>query len=227
MSMFDRDKAALLEGREAVIFDMDGSLVDSMWIWEQIDIEYLGHFGLAVPSDLREGIEGMSFHETAVYFKNRFPVDVTIEQMKQDWNDMAREKYRTEVDVKPGIREFLKGCRERGLKLGIATSNSRELTDIIMHSLNLEAYFDHIVTGSEIVKGKPAPDIYLTAAAGLNTDPAKCLVFEDIIQGLMAGKNAGMRVCAVHDAHTADLEATKRASADAYIYDYYGFFEEE
>lgn len=219
-----QDKQFMIKDKEAVIFDLDGSLVDSMWMWREIDIEYLGRFGIPLPKDLQSNIEGMSFSETAVYFKNHFEIPDSIEQMKNDWNQMAWDKYMHEVPLKPGIPEFLKGCRESGIKLGIATSNSRELVENIAAVHNLKDYFACIMTGCEVAHGKPAPDIYLAVADQLQVDPAKCLVFEDIVPGIMAGKNAGMEVCAVEDAYSVHDREAKADAADYYIEDYYGFF---
>lgn len=219
-----QDKQLMIQNKEAVIFDLDGSLVDSMWMWKEIDIEYLGRFGISLPEDLQSNIEGMSFSETAVYFKKFFNIPDPIEQMKSDWNQMAWDKYMHEVPLKPGILEFLKGCKERGIKLGIATSNSRELVENIAAVHNLRDYFSCIMTGCDVAHGKPAPDIYLAVAKELEVAPAKCLVFEDIIPGIMAGKNAGMEVCAVEDAYSAQDRAAKMKAADYYIEDYYGIF---
>ena len=87
----------ILEHKKAVIFDLDGTLIDSMWMWKAIDIEYLGRFGLECPEDLQKEIEGMSFSETAVYFKERFGIPETLEEIKQDWVDMSLEKYKKEI----------------------------------------------------------------------------------------------------------------------------------
>ncbi|MDE6924946.1 MAG: HAD family phosphatase [Acetatifactor sp.] len=216
----------MLRDIDAVIFDMDGSLVDSMWIWHEIDIEYLGRFGISLPQGLQSKIEGMSFHETAVYFKENFSIPNSLDEIKQTWNEMAWDKYMHEVPLKPGIPEFLKGCRERGIRLGIATSNSRELVENIASVHHLKDYFTCIVTGSEVERGKPSPDIYFAVAAGLNVACDRCLVFEDILPGIRAGKSAGMKVCAVEDEYSVPARDAKKELADYYIEDYYGFFEE-
>ena len=166
----------------------------------------------------------MSFSETAVYFKERFGIPDSIEQMKEDWNRMAWDKYMNEVPLKPGVLEFLKECRERGIKLGIATSNSRELVENIAAAHNLRDYFSCIMTGCEVKKGKPSPDIYLAVAEKLQVEPSKCLVFEDIIPGIQAGKNAGMEVCAVEDDYSVGDRLKKKRLADYYINDFYGIF---
>lgn len=211
----------MLQDIKAVIFDLDGSLVDSMWMWRAIDIEYLGRFGIPLPEDLQSRIEGMSFSETAVYFKEHFPIPDSIDQIKEDWNCMAWDKYANEVPLKPGIPEFLERCREEGIKLGIATSNSRQLVENIAKVHNLRDYFSCIMTGCDVAHGKPSPDIYLAVAEGLDCPPSQCLVFEDIIPGIQAGKAAGMRVCAVEDAYSVNDCERKKALADYYISDYY------
>ncbi len=210
----------MLQQKEAIIFDMDGSLVDSMWVWKDIDIEYLGRFGLDIPDDLQQEIEGMSFTETARYFRDRFGLDRSVEQIRADWNEMAWDKYRSRVMLKPGAREFLDYCRSQGIKLGIATSNSREIVDMVMEARGVADYFSCITTACEAKKGKPAPDVYLLTAQQLSVDPKNCLVFEDIVFGIQAGKAAGMEVCAVDDAYSAYQEAEKRSLADYYIKDF-------
>ncbi|MBR5597560.1 MAG: HAD family phosphatase [Lachnospiraceae bacterium] len=211
----------MLRNKKAVIFDLDGTLVDSMWMWKSIDIEYLGKFGIDLPPTLQKDIEGMSFSETAVYFKETFELSDSLEQIKADWNDMAYEKYTKEVDFKAGAKEFLKYCKKNHIKLGIATSNSRELVDATMEALGVREYFDCIKTSCEVARGKPAPDIYLAVAQNLNVPVSDCLVFEDVEMGILAGKNAGMEVCAIEDDFSMDQLEKKKQLADYYIKDFY------
>ena len=203
---------------EAVIFDLDGSMVDSMWMWRTIDIEYLGKFGIELPENLQACIEGMSFSETAVYFKERFELPDDLDTIKAEWNRMAWDKYTYEVPVKDGVTELLQYCMDHGIKAGIATSNSRELVENVVKARHLDQYFDCIMTGCDVEKGKPAPDIYLAVARELGVSPENCLVFEDIIPGIQAGKAAGMRVCAVYDKYSEHQDAEKRTLADYYTY---------
>lgn len=214
----------MLKGIQAVIFDLDGSLMDSMWIWKDIDIQYLGEYGIQIPEDLQSKIEGMSFKETAVYFKNRFAIPETIEQMQKRWNQMAWDKYSNEVFLKPGAKEFLAYCLNHHIKLGIASSNSRELILECLKLNQIENYFGAVMSGTDGYKGKPAPDIYLAAAKELNTPPEYCLVFEDIVPGILAGKNAGMRVCAVEDLYSDYQMADKKKLADYYINNFHEIF---
>ncbi len=207
----------MLENTDAIIFDVDGTIADSMWMWKQIDIEYLGRFNIELPVDLQKNIEGMSFRETAVYFKERFTIADSIEKMMTDWNEMAAHKYQYEIPLKKGVAEFINGCKKRGMKLGIVTSNSAELLNYFLKAHNLEQIFDVIITGSDGLRGKPAPDMYLEASKRLLTKPSKCLVFEDIIPGILAGKNAGMRVCAVDDLYSKAEILQKKQEADYFI----------
>lgn len=210
----------MLEQVKAVIFDLDGTLVDSMWMWKSIDIEYLGRFGIELPADLQSCIEGMSFSETACYFKERFHLEDDIDQIKADWNQMAWDKYANEVPLKAGVAEYLELLRKKGIKMGIATSNSRELVELVTKKHQIHSYFQSIRTSCEVSKGKPAPDIYLQVAKDLGVEPKECLVFEDVIQGIMAGKNANMKVVAVKDAYSEEQTERKRELSDYYINSY-------
>lgn len=210
----------MLTGKEAVIFDLDGTLVDSMWVWTQIDIEYLGRFGLSVPDNLQNILEGMSFTETAVYFKEHFALPQSVEEIKQTWQEMAMEAYKSRVPLKPGVREFLPWLKEQGLVLGVASSNAIELIEAVLNSHGIRHYFDSIITACQVKKGKPAPDVYLKAADELGVRPGSCLVFEDILPGIQAGQNAGMTVCAVEDKYSHAQKQEKKESAGYFITSY-------
>ncbi|MCR4902881.1 MAG: HAD family phosphatase [Butyrivibrio sp.] len=205
---------------DAVIFDLDGSLVDSMWMWKSIDTEYLAELGYEVPSDLQLEIEGLSFYDTADYFKKRFNINNTLEEIGDKWNKMAWDKYTNEVPLKKGVKKFLELCFDKGIKFGIASSNSKELIEQVLKSRGVDCFFSTIKSGSEGYASKPSPELYLAAARDLEVDPERCLVFEDITQGIMAGKNAGMTVIAVDDEYSAYQEKEKRDLADHYICDY-------
>jgi HAD superfamily hydrolase (TIGR01509 family) len=207
----------MLQDIDAVLFDLDGTLVDSMWIWRDIDIEYLGRFGLTLPATLQKEIEGMSFSETAVYFKNRFGLEDSLEQIKNDWNRMAEYRYQHEIPLKEGALELLKHLKENQIQMGIASSNSRELVELVIKKHGVYDYFNSIRTSCEVEKGKPSPDIYLLVSKDLGVTSNQCLVFEDVIQGVKAGKNAGMKVCAVYDDFSAKDTEKKKELADYYI----------
>lgn len=211
----------MLTGKKAVIFDMDGSLVDSMWIWPEVDRIYMEKYHLTEPATFHRDIEGKSYTETAQYFVDTFQtLDRTVEQVMQEWRDMTIRLYATEVFPKPGAVEFLKAMKKQGVLLGIATSNDRTIADAALQARHLAPYFDSIRTSCEVSAGKPAPDVYLKVAEDLRIEPSSCLVFEDVPNGILAGKNAGMEVCAVDDEFSRGLEAEKKHLADYFIRDF-------
>lgn len=211
----------MFENIEAIIFDMDGTLIDSMWVWEAVDEEFHGKHGLVEPEGFYDGMEGKSYTEVAEYYLTTFPqLPYTEDEIRNIWTHMAYEKYTREVPLKDGLRAFIEAQKKRGIKLGIATSNGRELVDATLRALDIEQYFDSIHTACEVEKGKPSPDIYLLVANELEIVPERCLVFEDVPMGILAGKNAGMRTCAVYDKYSRNQEEKKRDMADYYIESY-------
>lgn len=210
----------MIRDKKAVIFDLDGTLVDSMWVWARIDVDFLGAYGLEVPEGLQKELEGMGFTEVAVYFKERFQLSETVEEIKAIWEEMAMETYCREVPLKPGVEEFLPYLKEHDILMAVASSNAYGLIDAVLKSHGIRDYFSCVITACDVKKGKPAPDVYLEAARRLQVSPAECLVFEDIVPGILAGKNAGMTTCAVEDLYSVPQELQKREAADYFIRSY-------
>ena len=150
---------------------------------------------------------------------------LSIEEIMDCWNEMAFRMYSEEIDYKKGAFAFIKMLKEKGIRTAICTSNSKELVTAVGEHLGFMPYFDTIITSCEVGAGKPAPDIYLEAARRVGALPEECLVFEDIVMGLTAGKRAGMKLCAVEDPFSADQRAEKKAMADYYIEDYLSLLE--
>ena len=205
---------------KAVIFDVDGTLIDSMWIWKQVDIEFLGKRGIPLPERLQMEIEGMSYSETAVYFKERFNLPESLEEIKEEWRLMAEDYYKCHIQLKSGAKEFLKLLYDKGLTLGIATSNSRELVDCMLANHGIRKYFSNIRTSCEVDKGKPYPDVYLKVAEDMAIDPCRRLVFEDTLSGVMAAKSAGMRVFAMADEISLESKDKLIELAEGYIHSF-------
>ena len=159
----------------------------------------------------------MSYDETAVYFKRRFNIEDSLDKIKADWKEMSREIYCTKIQLKAGVRHFLDYLKNKNIKMSICTSNSYTLAEELLKSLDIYKYFDTIVTAGMVGLGKPNPDVYLEAARLLEIPIEKCIVFEDVVQGIMAGKNAGMKVVAVFDEASKNTTDKKKELADYYV----------
>lgn len=208
----------MINNYEAVIFDMDGTLIDSMWMWQQIDIDFLEERGLEFPDNLSKEIEGMSYTETAEYFIKRFDLNYTLDELKKIWHDMAVDYLEHKVKLKDGIIELLELIKSKGIPMGIGTSASRDFANIVLKANGITEYFEVIRTSCEVEKGKPFPYIFLKVAEDLGIDPERCLVFEDTEAGVDAALNAGMDVVAVHDEASAEYKEILTDKATEYVY---------
>lgn len=205
---------------KAAIFDLDGTLVDSMWVWQQIDIDYLSKKGHAVPNNLNDEITHLSFTQTAEYFKNKFCIDDSVEEIMNTWNTMAFDHYKNNVKLKIGALEYLQKLKQSGIKIGLATSNSIPLLTATLKNNNAFDLFDAITVTDEVKKSKSNPDIYLLAAKKLGVEPKDCMVFEDIIAAVNGAKLAGMKVTGVYDEHAKHQTNELKEKCDNYIYSY-------
>lgn len=215
-------QTGMLDDVEAIIFDMDGTLLDSMWIWPSVDDDYLCKYHLDKPDNFHEMMEGKSYVEVARLFLDIFPgLDQTLEEVMDEWMEMTYDRYIHSVDMKEGAHEFILDMRAQGMKIGIATSNSNVLADAALNALSIRPLFDSVHSACEVEKGKPSPDVYLLVAEEMHVPPQRCLVFEDVPMGILAGKRAGMKVCGVDDDYSRPQEARKKELADYYIQSYY------
>lgn len=189
----------MLTNIKAAIFDLDGTLINSMSLWDQIDIDYLTSKNIPVPDDLNDEISHLSFNQVAVYFKKRFKLEDSLDDIKNTWNTMAYNHYSSDITLKDGVVEFLDFLKKSNIKIGLATSNSTELLEASLKFNKIYDYFDAITITDEVSIGKHEPDVYLLAAKKLNVKPEECIVFEDILPAVKGAKKAGMKVIAVED----------------------------
>lgn len=184
---------------KGAIFDLDGTLLDSMWVWEKVDTDFLGRRGFDVPADYQKAIAPMGFRETALYTIERFRLEESPEEIIQEWNEMAVRTYHEEVCIKPGTRDVLEYFRRQGVRIGVATASYSSLFEGCLRRNGVYDYFTAFTETSEVARGKGFPDIYLRAADKLGCPPSECVVFEDLHQGILAAKKAGFYTVAVYD----------------------------
>ncbi len=217
----------MLTDIDAVIFDLDGTLVDSTWVWAKIDEDYLGNLGIVPPKNLMKEIGHMSMEQIAVYFKEKFSIEDSLEVIQETWNEMALGEYSSNVPLRKGADKFLAHLKNLGIKIGLATSNSKILLETVLVKHNIYQYFDSITTTGEVLKGKDSPDVFLLAATRLGVPPERCLVFEDIPFALKAARQAGMKAVAVQDPYKAQEWESIQSLADHYIVDYDEIFKKD
>lgn len=205
---------------KAAIFDMDGTLIDSMWVWQSIDVEYLKQKKLSFPKNLRSDIEHLGFQDTAEYFKKRFNIKDSTEKIINDWTQMAYNHYAYDIKLKPYAKEYLTYLKNKGIKIGLATSNSHLLVKTALKPLGIYNLFDSITITDDVKKDKSFPDVYLLAAKRLGAAPNECVVFEDILPAILSAKKAGMTVVAVHDKFSDNNILDIKNEADRFIHSY-------
>lgn len=210
----------MLNNIKAAIFDLDGTLVDSMYVWKKIDIEYLEKRGLSVPDDLAYNISHMSFTQVAAYFKDRFHIEDSLEKILSDWHNSAFEEYSKHVKLKPGAKEFILKLKNNNIKIGLATSNSTPLLEACLKHNEIYDLFECITITDEVAHAKDHPDVYLLAAEKLNVNPENCIVFEDILAAVKGAKSAKMKVAAVRDKDCPTSKEEFLEYADLYIDSY-------
>lgn len=186
---------------KAAIFDLDGTLLDSMGVWDQVDIDFLNKRGIEVPPDYMTKVSAMQFRQIAEYTIARFGLTDTPEELMQEWDDMASVAYSTTVEAKPGALDYLRDLKDSGVKLGVATSLPPRLREPALRHVGMFDLFNDIVSVDDANDvGKDQPDVYLLAAKRLGAAPADCTVFEDLLVGMKSAKSVGMKVWAMHDA---------------------------
>ena len=211
----------MLKNIEAIILDLDGTILDSSWVWDMVDIKFLGDRGFDVPQDYVEAISPMGAEKAAVYTIERFGLhNEKPKDLVREWFDMAKSEYRDSVECKPYAKEFIKNMYEKGVKLAIATSSDRELFMSTLEREEILQYFSAIVTVDEVKRGKGFPDIYEEAARRIAVPIEQCVVFEDIVTAVKGAKAGGFQVVAVEDEKSlCNVEQIKDIS-DFYISSY-------
>jgi HAD superfamily hydrolase (TIGR01509 family) len=188
----------------AVIFDLDGVLADSEPWWNEIDAKLLAEYGVTYRGEYHRNVLGVSYRLAVRFYKKAFGLSVPTEEMMRRRAEIATEFFANRVGLFPLARELLQELRQINLRLAVATSSVSASARPFLNRHQLTRFFDVIVTGDEIERGKPQPDIYLHVAEKLGVTADECLVIEDALSGIAAAKAAKMRVVAIPDTRFLD-----------------------
>lgn len=202
------------------IFDLDGTIIDSMVIWEEIDVKFLEKRNIVIPKDYIEKINAMSFEEVAKYTIERFGLNESPCDLIKEWNDMALYEYSNNIKLKPKVKEYLDKLKANNIKIGLATSSPRKLFEPVLKNNNVYEYFDTFISVEDVGRDKNYADIYLYTAKKLGLSPSECVGFEDILVAINTLKEAGFQVVGVYDKSSqVDLDEIK-VRCDKFIYSF-------
>ena len=206
---------------KAAVFDLDGTLFDSMRCWSDIDERFLSKRGISpVPDDYMLAIAHLGAEETAKYTKERFGLSDTPEEMMREWHDDAVKFYTHEVTLKPGALRYLDKLKNAGVLLAVATASSEELYVPALKRCGIDGFFGAVASVNECVRKKGFPDVYELACSRLGAAAEDTVVFEDILVAVRGAADGGFRTVGVYDeASERDSDAI-RACCDLYIHSF-------
>jgi len=205
---------------KAAIFDLDGTLLDSMDIWEKIDIKFLHSRGLPVPNNYVTEICALSFEEAAKYTIDLFGLSESIDDIIKEWNTMAAYEYANNVPLAPYVKDYLFRLKNLGVSLAVATALPDKLYSPCLKNNNIYTLFDVLCSTEQVSRGKEYPDIFQFAAKKLGVAPRECIVFEDVLPAVKSAKQAGMIVYGVYDRYSAHSRHEIEMIADGYLIDF-------
>ena len=197
------------------IFDMDGTLIDSMVFWKNLAAEYLTSKGVPkIPADILERIKPMTMSESAALFQTAFGLTGDIEN---EMNAMMDDHYRKDIPLKSGVREYLQELRDRGIRMCVASATAEYLMDACLTRLGVRDYFEFLLSCETVGVGKRSPLVYHESARRLNASPAEIAVYEDALYAVQTAKAAGYYVVGVYDNSAAENWSAFAQEADELI----------
>jgi mannitol-1-/sugar-/sorbitol-6-/2-deoxyglucose-6-phosphatase len=194
----------------AVIFDLDGVLADSEPWWNQIDAKLLAEYGVTYRGEYHRNVLGVSYRLAVEFYKNAFHLSAPVNELMQRRGEIATEFFANHVGLFPSAKSTLEELEQMKMPLALATSSVGASARPFLNRTGITSFFDVIVTGDEIERGKPHPDIYLRTAEKLGVPDNACLVIEDSLSGVAAGRAAKMRVAAIPDTRFVDPRAYEK-----------------
>ncbi|MBQ4283749.1 MAG: HAD family phosphatase [Lachnospira sp.] len=211
---------------KCAILDLDGTLLNSTGVWEQIDIEFLGKRGIEVPKDFMEAIKTHNFMSGAVYAVERFGLDEKPEDIVKEWYDMAIQEYTYNICLKPYAKEYLEMLKKKGIKLVVATSSDRVLYEPCLKRNGIYELFDDFTQTDEVERGKGFPDVYELAAKKAGVSKEACVVFEDIVRAVEGARSGDFFTVAIADNGSLKDEKRIREVCDVYVENYKDLLED-
>ena len=202
---------------KGTIFDLDGTLVDSMGVWHRIDDEFLGRRGFPADESYKQAVKTMKYETAAHYTIERYGLSETPEEVMAEWDSMALHEYRYNIKCKPGAAEFLNELKKRGIKIALATVSHRALLEAVLKGNHIFGLFDVLTDVSQVSRGKEEPDLYWFAAKQMELEPEECIVFEDVLLGIDSAKRGGFYTCGVKDHSSYAEELEIRRLADCFV----------
>lgn len=204
---------------EGIIFDFDGTLFDTMYIWENLGIEYLISLGKKPRPDFQSKIASMSLFQSACYCQKEYGISLSVPEIIQGLHNRIKEIYYRKVCPKPGVENFLRQLKDRKIRMCIATATERDLIEAALIRCHMREFFTEIFTCSEVGHGKDEPEIFRRALCHLETDRAHGLVFEDAYHAIRTAKEDGFQVAGIYDAYEPKKEQVKQL-VDLYLEDF-------
>lgn len=204
----------------AAIFDADGTLLDSMGIWQQLGDRYLRFCGIPPEPDLGERLYPMSLEEGCAYLKANYSLPEDVSQISAAMVRILRAFYEREAALKPGAEAFLRVLSRKNIPMIVATSGGRENLLLAFQRLKIDRYFREILTCADLGVSKREPTIYLEAAVRMGAAPGETMVFEDVLYGIRGAKSVGFQTAAIEDPTNRSEEEALRETADLYIHDF-------
>ena len=204
---------------KCAIFDFDGTLFDSMFIWESVGEIYLRSLGKEPKPSLREDVRALSLYQSACYFRKEYDLPLSEEQIMSGINKTIEHFYINEVMPKPYVTEFLDEMKQKGIPMCIATASDRYQIEAALSRCGMSHYFDAIFTCSEVGCGKDKPVIFRKAMEYFSSDRSSSIIFEDALHAIKTAKNDGFTVVSVFD-NSEKRQDEIRAISDCYIRDF-------
>lgn len=202
------------------IFDMDGTLTDSMFVWEEIGKRYLISCGISPRDDLWNIIKDMSMPQVAEYFVTEYGLKKSENEIKDGVYSLIEPMYRDEVLPKVGVNEVLREFRDKGIKMCVASATDKDVVEMVLRKNHLLDYFCGVFTCGSVNASKEKPVIYERALEHLGTPKEETYVFEDALYALKTAKNAGFKVVGVFDPSAINESNEIKELSDFYISDY-------